>query len=161
MQQQVSTPLVKLAVLDHPRLPHLADWQRRETLRRWRSGGRNWQFLLLGLLFPTGLLPWQMIGLLLLCIALIWYGLALRSSEDVMVRATRLFAALPLPFPRFAAGTLRYPLFAWICASLLGAAGLLLQSAKPAIALAFAAALGLGSLLSLCLSWRTRTGGRS
>lgn len=156
VQQHVSTPLVKLAVLDHPQLPHLADWQRRETLRRWRSGGRNWQFLLLGLLFPTGLLPWQMIGLLLLCIALIWYGLALRSSEDVMVRATRLFAALPLPFPRFAAGTLRYPLFAWICASLLGVAGLLLQSAKPVIALAFAVALGLGSLLSLCLSWRYR-----
>ncbi|WP_257386900.1 hypothetical protein [Tahibacter caeni] len=156
VQQHVSTPLVKLAALDHARLPHLADWQRRETLRRWRSGGRNWQFLLLGLLFPTGMLPWQAIGLLLLCVALIWYGLALRSSEDVMVRATQLFAALPLPFPRFAAGTLRYPLFAWLCASLLGAAGLLLQSAKLVVVLGYAAAIGLGSLLSLCLSWRYR-----
>lgn len=155
-QQHSSAALVPLPLLDHPQLRHLPDWQRRETVRRWRSGGRSWQFLALGLLVPMGMPLLPLAGLLLLGIALIWYGLALRASEDTIVRATQLFAALPLPFPRFAAGTLRYPLFAWVCASALGAAGLLLQSAKPWVALAFVATLALGSLLSLCLSWRYR-----
>lgn len=155
-QQHASAALLPLPALDHPQLRHLPDWQRRETVRRWRSGGRSWQFLAFGLLIPMGMPLLPLFGLLLLGVAMIWYGLALRSSEDTMVRATRLFAALPLPFPRFAAGTLRYPLFAWISASVLGAAGLLLQAAKPAVAVAFVAMIGLGGLISLCVSWRYR-----
>jgi hypothetical protein len=155
-QQHSSAALLPLPALDHPQLRHLPDWQRRETVRRWRSGGRNWQFLAFGLLIPMGMPLLPLAGLLLLGAAMIWYGLALRASEDAMVRATRLFAALPLPFPRFAAGTLRYPLFAWLCASTLGATGLLLQSAKPFVAIAFVIAIGIGGLISLCLSWRYR-----
>ena len=155
-QQHSSAALLPLPALDHPQLRHLPDWQRRETVRRWRSGGRNWQFLAFGLLIPMGMPLLPLAGLLLLGAAMIWYGLALRASEDAMVRATQLFAALPLPFTRFAAGTLRYPLFAWLCASTLGAAGLLLQSAKPFVAIAFVIAIGIGGLISLCLSWRYR-----
>jgi hypothetical protein len=156
VQQHSSAALLPLRALDHPQLRHLPDWQRRETVRRWRSGGRNWQFLAFGLLVPMGMPLLPLLGLLLLGVALIWYGLALRASEDTLVRATRLFAALPLPFPRFAAGTLRYPLFAWACTSALGATGLLLQSAKPFVAIAFVLVVGLGGLISLCLSWRYR-----
>lgn len=155
-QQHSSAALLPLPGLDHPQLRHLPDWQRRETVRRWRSGGRNWQFLAFGLLIPMGMPLLPLAGLLLLGAALIWYGLALRASEDTMVRATHLFAALPVAFPHFAAGTLRYPLFAWACASLLGAAGLLLQSAKPPVAVAFVVAIGASGLISLCLSWRYR-----
>lgn len=155
-QTHSSAALLPLRALDHPQLRNLPDWQRRETVRRWRSGGRNWQFLALGLLVPMGMPLLPLAGMLLLGIALIWYGLALRASEDTLIRATQLFAALPLPFARFAAGTLRYPLFAWCCASVLGAGGLLLQSAKPWVAAGFIVAIGLGGLLSLCLSWRYR-----
>ncbi len=116
VQQHSSAALLPLRALDHPQLRHLPDWQRRETVRRWRSGGRNWQFLAFGLLVPMGMPLLPLLGLLLLGVALIWYGLALRASEDLLVRATRLFAALPLPFPRFARrARLRCPLFAWAC----------------------------------------------
>lgn len=155
-QTHSSAALLRLRALDHPQLRNLPDWQRRETVRRWRSGGRNWQFLALGLLVPMGMPLLSLAGMLLLGAALIWYGLALRASEDTLIRATQLFAALPLPFERFAAGTLRYPLFAWCCASVLGAAGLLAQSAKPWVAAVFILVIGLGGLLSLCLSWRYR-----
>ncbi|MBL8300037.1 MAG: hypothetical protein JNN30_16985 [Rhodanobacteraceae bacterium] len=155
-QLHSSAALLPLPALDHAQLRHLPDWQRRETVRRWRSGGRNWQFLALGLLVPMGMPLLPLAGLLLLGVALIWYGLALRASEDTLVHATRLLAALPLSFQRFAAGTLRYPLFAWICASTLGATGLLLQSARPIVAALFILAIGLGGLISLCLSWRYR-----
>lgn len=155
-QTHSSAALLRLRALDHPQLRNLPDWQRRETVRRWRSGGRNWQFLALGLLVPMGMPLLSLAGMLLLGAALIWYGLALRASQDTLVRATQLFAALPLPFERFAAGTLRYPLFAWCCASVLGAGGLLAQSAKPWVAAVFILIIGLGGLLSLCLSWRYR-----
>lgn len=155
-QSHSSAALLRLPGLDHAQLRHLPDWQRRETVRRWRSGGRSWQFLAFGLLVPMGMPLLPLLGLLLLGAALIWYGLALRASENAIVRATQLLAALPLPFPRFAAATLRYPLFACACASLLGAAGLLLQSARPLVALLFVLALALGSTLSLCLTWRYR-----
>ncbi len=155
-QTHSSAALLPLPMLDHPQLRNLPDWQRRETVRRWRSGGRNWQFIALGILVPMGMPLLPLGGLLLLGAALIWYGLALRSSEDTLVRATQLFAALPLPFARFAAGTLRYPLFAWACTSVFGALGLLLQSAKWPVVVAFVATIGLGGLLSLCLSWRYR-----
>lgn len=154
--QHSSKPLLTLKALDHAQLRNLPDWQRRETVRRWRSGGRSWQFLALGLLVPMGMPLLPLVGLLLLGAALIWYGLALRASEDTIGRATALLAALPLPFPRFAAASARYPLFAWCCASVLGSSGLLLQSAKPLVAVLFVLAIGLGSLLSLSLSWRYR-----
>lgn len=155
-QSHSSAALLRLPWLDHPQLHNLPDWQRRETVRRWRSGGRAWQLGALGLLVPMGMPLLPLIGLAALGVALVWYGLALRASENTIVRATQVFAALPLPFARFAAGTLRYPLFAFACTALFGAAGLLLQSARWPVALGYVLALGLGSALSLSLCWRYR-----
>jgi hypothetical protein len=155
-QDHSSAALLPLAALDHPQLHNIPEWQRRETVRRWRSGGRRWQLLALGLLIPMGMPVVPLLGLVLLGVSLIWYGLALRASEDSIVGAERLLAALPLPFPRFAAATLRYPVFAWCCAAALGAAGLLLQSARPLVALLFALLLAMASALSLSLTWRYR-----
>lgn len=155
-QEHSSAAFVRLDKLDHPHLHNLPDWQRRETARRWRAGGRRWQLGGLALLIPAAMPAASLAGLSLLGIALIWYGLALRASEDSIVAADRFTAALPLPFARFAAATLRYPLFAWGSTALLCVIGLLLQSAGLVLALIVVLALGLGSLLSLSLTWRYR-----
>jgi hypothetical protein len=155
-KEHSSAALVRLAALDHPHLHNIPDWQRRETTRRWRAGGRRWQLGGLALLIPASMPAASLAGLSLLGIALIWYGLALRASEDSIIAADRLCAALPLPFARFAAATLRYPLFAWLCAALLGLVGLLLQSAGLLLSIALMLALGIGSVLSLSLTWRYR-----
>lgn len=151
-----SAAWLPLRGLDHPQLHNIPEWQRRETVRRWRSGGRAWQLGALALLVPMGMPLLPLLGLSLLGVSLVWFGLALRASENTLVSAQQLCAALPLPFARFAAATLRYPLFACTSTALCGAAGLLLQSARWPIALGYVVALGLGTALSLSLTWRYR-----
>lgn len=149
-------PLFSLPWLELRALPHLAQWQRRENLRVWRHGGRIWPLLALGALVPMGTRGWSLLGLLLFGLSLIWFGLVLRAALDVIARADALLRATPSRFGAFCQASLRYPLWAWLLASLLGALGLLLQSARWPVALGYAAAL-LGALaLQLVLAWRFR-----
>jgi hypothetical protein len=149
-------PLFALAWLEHPRLPNLAHWQRRETLRRWRSGGPVWPFIALGIAIPMNSEFWTLAGLVLLAISAIWFGVAARANEDVIVRADAALAATPIGFARFSAATIRYPLWTWAIASLLGSAGLILQTARWPFVAGYAPALLLALLLQLSLTWRYR-----
>jgi hypothetical protein len=149
-------PLFALPWLELPVLPHFAQWQRRENLRVWRHGGRVWPLLALGLLVPMGTRGWSLLGLLLFGLSLIWFGLVLRAALDVVARADALLRATPLSFTAFCKASLRYPLWAWLLASLWGGTGLLLQSARWPVALAYAAALFSALVLQLVLAWRFR-----
>ncbi|UXI67977.1 hypothetical protein [Tahibacter amnicola] len=151
-----SAPVVPMPGQHAAGLRHFPEWQRRDALRRWRSGGRVWQLGAFALLIPgnEGLL--SLAGLILLGISLIWYGLALRASEDVIVRSTALFAALPLPFPRLAHASVRYPFAAWLCAAALGGAGMGMQGATIPVAIGYGLVLGAASALALALTLRYR-----
>jgi hypothetical protein len=149
-------PLFPTPGLDDARLHHFPDWQRREALNRWRLGGRLWQLVAFGLLIPMNSAFWSLLGLILLGTSLIWYGVVLRASEEAIVRATNLFAAMPLPFSAFAKASVRYPALAWAATSIIGGAGLLLQSASIKVAVAYALVLAMGTALALALTWRYR-----
>lgn len=149
-------PLFALPGLDDARLHHFPDWQRREALNRWRLGGRIWQLVAFGLLIPMNSAFWSLLGLLLLGTSLIWFGVVLRASEETIVRATKLFAAMPLHFPALAAASLRYPLLAWFATACIGGAGLMLQGASGIVAIGYALVLATGSALALALTWRYR-----
>ena len=149
-------PLFALPGLDDARLRHFPDWQRREALNRWRLGGRIWQLVAFGLLIPMNSAFWSLLGLLLLGTSLIWFGVVLRASEETIVRATKLFAAMPLNFPALAAASLRYPLLAWFATACIGGAGLMLQGASAVVAIGYALVLATGSALALALTWRYR-----
>ncbi|MEO8671712.1 MAG: hypothetical protein ABI411_10395 [Tahibacter sp.] len=151
-----SKPLVSLPGLNHPKLNFFAEWQRRELLRRWRSGGRIGQFAFLLLLIPANDGLSTMLGLLIVGLSLIWFGLALRASEDVIVGGTAVFAAMPLRFERFAAASLRYPLYALLGTIACSLIGLRLQQAPLLICAIYAVLLTSLAGLSLVLCWRYR-----
>jgi hypothetical protein len=149
-------PLFDLPWLELRTLPHLAQWQRRESLRVWRHGGKVWPFVALGVMVPMGTAGPSLLGLMLLGLSLIWFGLVLRATLDVIARAEALLRATPARFVAFCNASVRYPLWAWLLASLWGGAGLLLQSAHWPVALGFAVALFGALSLQLVLAWRYR-----
>src|SRR6185437_555818 len=91
----IREPLFALPWLNDPRLPHLLDWQRRAALVRWRSGGN---FVLVGLVLavvPQGPVLHEVVGLVLLALALTWLEVVMRVSADSTRDASRLMTAIP------------------------------------------------------------------
>lgn len=149
-------PLFRLPWLERGAQPQLAAWQRREALRVWRHGARVWPLLALGLLVPRDVLGWSLLGLLLVGLSLVWFGLVLRASPDVIARGDALLRATPQRFGAYCRATLGYPLWACACASALTAVGLLLQRASAVAVLACAALLAVLLSMQLVLAWRHR-----
>lgn len=149
-------PLFILPWIESPHLPNTAHWQRCETLRVWRRGGRGWPFLLLGAIVPMNEAPASLAGLLLLGGVLIWFGTALRAASEIITRADAVLAATPHRFRDFAAATARYPLLATVIAMALGGVGLLLQDARWPFVLAFGAMMFGIAALQLAIAWRHR-----
>lgn len=116
-------PLWSTRLLHDPRLPWLAEWQRRETTLRWRRGGSALPVAVALCLFPSGAAPPALIALLLFALSLGWLGLALRSSAHVAVQAGTLLRATPVPHAIRLRSLGRYPLF---CVVLAAPPGLLL-----------------------------------
>lgn len=107
----VRRPLWNASLLADARLPHLADWQRRETVQRWR--GRTAAPVIGGLLLamPSGTGLRGGIGVVLVSLAA-WCLAALAGSLRVHRDAGRLLRAQPLRNPVLALAALRYPAFA-------------------------------------------------
>jgi hypothetical protein len=149
-------PLFPLPPLDRARLPVFAHWQRIETLRRFRAGGRWWQWLLIGLAIPAGITLPSLAGLVLMGVVLVWYGLAMTMARETLVAAARLTAATPLRFRDFACATARYPLLAAAVAVIWGTLALLLQEA-PRLFLIGWPLLAVGwCVLELAVAWHCR-----
>jgi hypothetical protein len=149
-------PLFPLPPLERARLPVFAHWQRIETLRRFRAGGRWWQYLLMGCAIPAGIALPSLAGLVLMGVVLVWYGLAMTVARETIVAAARLTAATPLRFRDFAAATARYPLLAAAVAVLWGTLALALQEA-PRLFLLGWPLLAVGwCVLELAVAWHCR-----
>ena len=149
-------PLFALPPLERARLPVFAHWQRIETLRRFRAGGRWWQWLLIGLAIPAGITLPSLAGLVLMGVVLVWYGLAMTMARETIVAAARLTAATPLRFRDFALATARYPLLAAAVAVSWGTLALLLQEA-PRLFLIGWPLLAVGwCVLELAVAWHCR-----
>lgn len=149
-------PLFPLPPLERARLPVFAHWQRIETLRRFRAGGRWWQYVLLGCAIPAGITLPSLAGLVLMGVVLVWYGLAMTMARETIVAAARLTAATPLRFREFARATARYPLLAAMVAVVWGTLALLLQEA-PRLFLVGWPLLAFGwCLLELAVAWHCR-----
>jgi hypothetical protein len=149
-------PLFPLPPLERAALPVFAHWQRIETLRRFRAGGRWWQWLLIGLAIPAGITLPSLAGLVLMGVVLVWYGLAMTMARETIVSAARLTAATPLRFGDFARATARYPLLAATVAVLWGTIALLLQEA-PRLFLIGWPLLAFGwCVLELAVAWHCR-----
>ena len=149
-------PLFPLPPLERARLPVFAHWQRIETLRRFRAGGRWWQWLLIGLAIPAGITLPSLAGLVLMGVVLVWYGLAMTMARETIVAAARLTAATPLRFRDFALATARYPLLAAAVAVSWGTLALLLQEA-PRLFLIGWPLLAVGwCVLELAVAWHCR-----
>src|SRR5690348_5649622 len=119
----IREPLFALPWLNDPRLPHLLDWQRRSALVRWRSGGN---FVLVGLVLagvPQGPVLHEVVGLVLLALALTRLGVAMRASADSTRDATRLTAAIPFDPYRVRRAALRYPAIGAFSTAVLAAVG--------------------------------------
>lgn len=154
-------PLFPLPPLERAALPVFAHWQRIETLRRFRAGGRWWQWLLLGLAVPSGIALPSLAGLVLMGVVLIWYGLAMTMARETIAAAARLTAATPLRFADFARATARYPLLAATVAAGWGTLALLLQEA-PRLFLVGWPLIALGwAMLELAVAWHARRTPRS
>jgi hypothetical protein len=154
-------PLFRLRPLERASLPVFAQWQRIETLRRFRAGGRWWQWLLMGLAIPSGYSLPSLTGLVLMGVVLIWYGLAMTMARETIVAAARLTAATPLRFADFARATARYPLLAAVVATVWGTVALLLQAAPPLFLVGWPMIAIGWAVLELAVSWHARRTPRS
>jgi hypothetical protein len=149
-------PLFRIAPLDRASLPIFAHWQRIETLRRFRAGGRWWQFLLLGLAIPAGITLPSLVGLVLMGVVLVWYGLAMTMARETIIASARLTAATPLRFGDFARATARYPLLAAGVAVAWGTVALLLQEAPRLFLIGWPVLIIGWAVLELAVSWHAR-----
>ena len=112
----IREPLFTLRWLNDPRLPHLLDWQRRETLVRWRRGG---SFVMVGVVLagvPDGPSIPMVVALVLLVLAWAWLAVVMRASADASNAAVHLVGATPLHPGLARVTSLRYPLIAASCA---------------------------------------------
>jgi hypothetical protein len=141
---------------NHRRLPHLADWQRRSALVRWRlgQGGHFWVVGALLLTLPDRVGVARAAGLLLMTVSWLWLATTLRACAAVAVQALHLLRATPATSRGWRDAALRYPLFAAACAAGLAVAGeaLLGFTGRPL-------SIWLVALLLACLpaAWRLRT----
>lgn len=149
-------PLFRLPPLEHASLPTLAHWQRIETLRRFRAGGRWWQWLLLGLAIPAGISLPSLAGLVLMGVVLIWYGLAMTAARETIAKAARLTAATPLRLPAFAVASARYPILVAAVATLWGSLALLLQEAPRLFLIGWPLLMFGWVMLELAVAWHVR-----
>lgn len=111
----IRRPLFATAWLEDRHLPHLLDWQRRDTVRRWRTGGNA---PLLGLAFallPAGMGLHSTLALVVLAFLVVWLRVALHACAASTRAASQLLAATPACPRQFARAALRYPLFATAC----------------------------------------------
>jgi hypothetical protein len=150
------SPLFRLLPLERATLPIFAAWQRIETLRRFRAGGRWWQWLLLGLAVPAGITLPSLAGLVLMGVVLIWFGIAMTAARETIAQAARLTAATPLRFGAFAAATARYPLLVAAVSVLWGELALLLQEAPRLFLIGWPVLLFGWTTLELAVSWHVR-----
>lgn len=144
-REGIRQPLFAWPWLDDRRLPHLCDWQRRETVLRWRRGGNAGWLAAVALAVPSGSPVSAVLGVLLLATLLAWLAVAQRASADSAVRAAQWLRATPVSAAQMFRTSLRYPLFAAACA--LGIGGL-------AIAPLGVAAIGGWALLVAAFSLR-------
>jgi hypothetical protein len=129
----IHVPLLPMSWPDDARLPHLCDWQRRETLARWRGGGH---FGLIGVSLAT--LPMSaplptVAGIAMLAASLAWLTLVLRTCAEVAVEADDLLRATPVDAERMRRAQWRYPAFAALCAVLVMLAGDVLLGASVSL----------------------------
>ena len=118
--------MLVLGWLNDSRLPHLLDWQRRDALVRWRAGG---SFVWIGVLLvslPHGVIFRVAVGMVLLALSLMWLAVVMRACADVTANAMRLLAPTPLDTRHVRIASLRYPLVAAVCATVLAGCGAIL-----------------------------------
>lgn len=103
---------------NHPRLPHLADWQRRTALVRWRlgQGGHFWIVGALLLTLPDRVGVARAIGLVLVTVSWLWLAATLRACADAAIQAWHLLRATPATQRDWRDAAVRYPRFAAACA---------------------------------------------
>jgi hypothetical protein len=131
----IREPLLALAWLNDPRLPHLLDWQRRAALVRWRRGG---SFVTAGIVLavvPIGAPILEVSALVMLVLAWSWLAVVVRASADAFTAAVRLLVAVPWDARSARMIAFRYPLIATLCALVFMAIGAaLLRNYKVALA---------------------------
>lgn len=119
-RQGIRHPVFALAWLNDSDLPHLLDWQRRETLLRWRRGGSAWWLGAALFALPSGVSNRSAFGFMLLAVSVSWLGVAMRACSDSSRQAIAFCAATPLARNTFNKAAMRYPMIATVCAMALG-----------------------------------------
>jgi hypothetical protein len=153
----IREPLFALPWLNDPGLPHLADWQRRAALVRWRRGG---SFVMVGIVLgvvPMGAPMVQVAGLVLLVLSWSWLAVAMRASADATARAVCLLGAVPLDARCARRASFRYPIIAALCALVPMAVGTVLLR-RGVIALAWIVCAGAVSAWPVLGSLRATAG---
>ena len=149
-------PLFRLGALERVELPTILRWQRTETLRRFRAGGRWWQWVLLGLAVPAGITLRSLTGLVLTGVLLIWFGIAMTAARETIANSARLTLATPLAFAPFARASARYPLLVAALASGWGLLALWMQDAPRWFMVGWPVLLFAWTVLELALAWHLR-----
>lgn len=134
--------------------PHLFDWQRREGIVRWRSGGSSWVVGAFVALTPGATHPLQFGGVLLMAGVTAWLATVLQASGDVSGRARIVLRATPMSRLGRWRASLGYPAFALGCAGTALLLGTLM--AGPALLGLCAAIVVLLASTSIWRLWRTR-----
>lgn len=132
----IREPLLVLAWLNDPRLPHLVDWQRRAALVRWRRGG---SFVVIAVVLagvPDAPSIPVVVALVLLVLAWAWLAVVIRASADSTRALMFLLGAAPLDVHCARTVSLRYPFVAALCALVSMIAGTLLTG-RGIVALAW------------------------
>jgi hypothetical protein len=124
----IREPLLALAWLNDPRLPHLLDWQRRAALVRWRRGAGAAMAALALFAIPDGAPVLGGSGLVVLVISVAWLDVVLRACAKATAEAARLLQPTPAGGDRLRPASLRYPLLAMGCTLVLAVAGAILAS---------------------------------
>jgi hypothetical protein len=153
----IREPLFALPWLNDPGLPHLADWQRRAALVRWRRGG---SFVMVGIVLgvvPMGAPMVQVAGLVLLVLSWSWLAVAMRASADAIANAACLLGAVPLDARCARRASVRYPIIAALCALVPMAVGTVLLR-RGVIALAWIVCAGAVSAWPVLGSLRATAG---
>jgi hypothetical protein len=119
-REGIRQPVFALAWLNDSDLPHLLDWQRRETVLRLRRGGNAWWLGAALFALPSGVSNHDAFGFMLLAFSLSWFGVAMRACSDSSRQAMALCAATPLARKTLTKAGMRYPMIVAVCAMTLG-----------------------------------------
>lgn len=147
----VRVPLLAMRGPRTSAAPHLFDWQRRETVVRWRRGGNIRLIGVALVLMPGATHPAHVAGMVLLAGAAAWWGTVIAASGDVAAHARLSMKATPIDAHRLRRAGWRYPALALGIASLLFACGTLMVGVGSLAMLwaAVACVLSLGGLMRL------------